>query len=352
MNFLFKAMFAFSFAAIIISCSDDDDPTPVEPTSQGNYVIGVSSGAKSYLLTTDNLKSGVITLKGNGEESNESTVYPFDNGKKGFMFLYRQGDPAMMQSCSFLPSGKLNVTKGKPLDTRTEFVSNIKNYMLAMTSVTLENGKYGEAFSFIDGNTEAFETAYLSTENIIHDGEYANMGGLVSIGDNIISALEPYKIPAPGSDGRSSESSAYPDEVNIVVMKKDGKNMKIEKILKDDRASLAVGRLRSGRLSCIGTNGDGDIYVFGTSYQDPGSDWQNPTPKPSTKHSSVVLRIKKNDLTTFDKSYFYDIEKKSDGLKLQNVHPLFDDYFLLNMFATEKAWNMSVANKFAIFNVK
>lgn len=350
-KFLSRSLFALGLTVIITACSDDPDPDPGNVT-RGNYVVGVrtdGSSSQSYLLTTDNLKSGEISLRGNGKEANESTIYQYNNGEKGFMFLYRQGDPATFQSCKFLSGGELNLSSSKTMPTREEFIGLYKNYVLAMTSVKLQDGKYGEAFNFIDGNSEAIETAYMSTENIVHEGEYANMGGLISIGDNIITALEPYQIPASGS---SSQPTAFPDEMAIAILSRDGNNkMKVNKIIKDSRASYAVGRKRSGRLSCIGTAGDGNIYAFGPANQRNAGTRDAPVPENISKHPSSVLKINKTTLE-FDKSYYYNIEDKSGGLKLQNAFPLYGNYFLLNMFSTEKAWNMQAANKFAIFNVQ
>lgn len=347
-NFLFQAIFALGLTAIITACSDDPTPSP-EKITKGNYVIGVSTDSKSYLLATDNLESGKISVIGNGVEASESTIYPYDNGKKGFLFLYRKGDPATMQTTRFLNSGKLQVSSSKIMDTREEFIGYYKNYVVAMTSIQLADGKYGEAFNFIDGETEVIETLYMSTEDLVHKGEYANMGGLITVGDNIITALEPYQLPKEGST--SSLPTGFPDEVSIAILNKDGNSIKTSKVITDDRASSAVGRRRSGRLSCIGTGGDGNIYVFSPANKRNVGTSAAPNPENSTKHPSSVLRINKSTLE-FDNNYYYNIESKSGGLKLQNAFPLYGNYFLLNMFATEKSWNMQLANKFAIFNVQ
>lgn len=346
-NFLYRAVFALGLTLVITACSDDPDNRG--NVTRGNYVIGVSTDKKSYLLATDNLNSGKISVKGNGKEADESTIYPYGNGKKGFMFLYRKGDPATMQTCNFLSNGELKVNAPKLLETREEFIGYYKNYIVVMTSVQLENKKYGEAFNFIDGDTENIETVYMSTENIVHEGEYANMGGLVTVGDNIITALEPYQLPVNGST--NSAPTAYPNEVNIAVLYKEGNSIKKRKVITDDRASYAVGRRRSGRLNCIGVAGDGNIYVFSPSNQRNAGTSNDPKPENVTKHPSSVLRINKSSLE-FDKGYYVNLETKSGGLKLQNAFPLFGDYFLLNMFATNKSWNMQLANKFALFNVK
>lgn len=351
-NLLSRAILALGLSVIITACSDDPDPNPGNIT-KGNYVVGVTStgsNPKSYLLATANLESDKISVIGNGKEANESTIYTYDKGKKGFLFLYRKGDPAYMQTCNFLSTGELQINASKSLTTREEFIGYYKNYVVAMTSIQLaDGGKYGEAFNFINGDTEDVETTYICTENIVHEGEYANMGGLETVGDNIITALEPYQLPKNGST--SSSPTAYPDEVNIAVLYKEGNEIKTRKIITDDRASCAIGRRRSGRLNCIGTAGDGNIYVFSPANQRNAGTSSDPKPENVTKHPSSVLRINKSSLE-FDKNYYFNIESKSGGLKLQNAFPLYGDYFLLNMFATEKSWNMQLANKFAIFNVK
>ncbi|MBK5722190.1 DUF4374 domain-containing protein [Dysgonomonas sp. Marseille-P4677] len=344
--FLKKALFAICLTLVFTACDDDPSPTP-PPVTKGNYIIGVSTEAKSYLLATDNLESGKTSVIGNGVEASESTIYSYQ-GKKGFLFLYRKGDPATVQSCSFLGNGTISLNKTKSMPTREEFIAPYKNYMIAMTSIKLEDSKFGEAFNFIDGETENIQTSYMTTENIAHPGEYANMGGLITIGDDLITALEPYRIPT--TDNANTKSN-YPDEVNLAILNRNGDKMTVKKVIKDERASFAVGRRRSGRLSCIGTDANGDIYVFSPANQVNTGDNKNPKPENGTKHPSSVLKINKSNLE-FDKNYYFNIESKSGGLKLQNAFALYGDYFLLNMFATTKAWNMQTANKFAIFNVK
>lgn len=349
---LFRTLFALGLIISIAACSDDPNPGSGNIT-RGNYVIGGNSSGgtseKSYLLATDNLESGKITVIGNGKEASDNTIYSYDNGKKGFLFMYRKGDPATMQSCKFSNTGELQISSSKQMPTREEFIGNYKNYMVAMTSIQLSDGSYGEAFNFIDGETETIETLYMSTQGIVHEGEYANMGGLVNVGDNLITALEPYQLPENGST--KSRPTQYPDEVVIAILSKDGNSIKKNKIISDNRASYAVGRKRSSRLSCIGAAGNGDIYVFSPSNLRNAGTSDNPKPENISKHPSSVLKINKSTLE-FDKNYYYNIEAKSGGLKLQNAFPLYGNYFLLNMFATEKSWSMQLANRFAIFNVQ
>lgn len=334
----------------LTSCSDNnDDPDvvkPVNPTTKSQYILGVSTDKKSYFLLTDNIESGKIDMKGNGIESISSNIHSFKN-KKGFVLEYRKGDPAGLQIWGLTKDATLKKEKELTLSDREEFIENFNDQVLITTSVTLKDGKRGQAFMLADGETGALApTKYISTEDLIEKGEYANFAGLVTVGKNFAMAVEPYRIPTKDNN---SQLTQYPDRVWLQIFDKDINKVKT---IFDDRMSNAVGRRRSGRLSCIGTNASGDIYVFSpANLRRTKIEGDKYKVEASTKHPSSVLRVNKTTLE-FDKNYYFDLEKLSGGLKLQNAVALTKDFFLLNFFAKkEEAWNMATANKFALFDV-
>lgn len=341
----------------ITSCSSDDHKAVDPDTDGGNgenkvewkYVIGASASKTSLLLTTDNLKSGTISAKGNGVNSLGTSVY-IHGGNRAYVFEYRKGDPSGMQSWLLTPNGKLSKQTTVDLPTREEFITNFGKYMIATTGgVQLTTGEKAQAFNFIDGHSGGIAfTSYLNVEHIAEQGEYANFAGLESIENNrFVMAIEPFKITA---NKEEDNTSSFRNRVWLAVFKFDeneqdeNKRVKLEKIVKDDRMSFAVGRRRSGRLSAIGKGVDGNVYVFSPSamISETGGSFSE---KPA-----AVLKFNSKTLT-FDPNYYYNIEALAEGRKIQQVYAVGENYFVLNMYAhVGQAWNMAPINKLALFN--
>ncbi|MDM1395917.1 DUF4374 domain-containing protein [Myroides odoratimimus] len=352
--------FAMIFGALsVTSCSTDDNstPTPEEGGTDGGnkvewkYVIGASASKTNLLLTTNDLKSGEISAKGNGLTALGTTVYTY-GGNRAYVFEYRKGDPSGMQSWLLTPDGKLNKHTTVDLPTREEFITNFGKYMIATTGgVQLTTGQKAQAFNFVDGNTGGINfTSYINVENIAEKGEYANFAGLENIGNNrFVMAIEPFKI---NKDEKEDNTSAYRSRVWLAVFKFNesetdvNKRVQLEKVVKDDRMSFAVARYRSSRISTIASGNDGFVYVFSPNAM-LGKDKPSFSPIPSS-----VLRFNTKTLE-FDKNYQYDIESLSGGHKVHKVYALTNNKFLLNMNADIAiAWNSlsTPYNKLAIFD--
>ncbi|MDM1092720.1 DUF4374 domain-containing protein [Myroides odoratimimus] len=349
--------FAMIFGALsVTSCSTDDNstPTPEEGGTDGGnkvewkYVIGASASKTNLLLTTNDLKSGEISAKGNGLTALGTTVYTY-GGNRAYVFEYRKGDPSGMQSWLLRPDGKLNKHTTVDLPTREEFITNFGKYMIATTGgVKLTTGEKAQAFNFIDGSSGGIKyTSYVNVENIAEKGEYANFAGLETIGnDRFVMAIEPFKIT---KDDKEDNTSAYRDRAWLAVFKFDesatdvNKKVVLEKVVKSDKMSFAVARYRSSRVSTIGKAGDGNVYLF--SPNATNGDGVSFSSKPS---AVIKFDSKKGD---FDNNYYFNLEQIS-GTKVYKAFAIGGDYFLLNMFVSpSKASNMAAANKLAVFNV-
>ncbi|MDR0196325.1 MAG: DUF4374 domain-containing protein [Myroides sp.] len=344
-------------AFTMTSCSSDDKGTDnggedkITNKSEWKYIIGASASKTNLLLTTNDLKSGDISAKGNGLAALGTTIFTY-GGNRAYVFEYRQGDPSGMQSWLLRPDGNLNRQTTVDLPTREEFITNFGKYMIATTGgVKLTSGERAQAFNFIDGNTGGINfTSYINVENIAEKGEYANFAGLENIGNNrFVMAIEPFKIT---KDDKEDNTSAYRSRVWLAVFKFNenetdvNKRVQLEKVVKDDRMSFAVARYRSSRISTIASGGDGFVYVFSPNAM-LGKDKPSFSPIPSS-----VLRFNTKTLE-FDKNYQYDIESLSGGHKVHKVYALANNKFLLNMNADIAiAWNSlsTPYNKLAIFD--
>lgn len=344
-------------AFTMTSCSSDDKGTDNGGEDKGTnkvewkYIIGATASKTNLLLSTNDLKTGTISAKGNGLAALGTTIFTYGDNR-AYVFEYRKGDPSGMQSWLLRPDGNLNKQTTVDLPTREEFITNFGKYMIATTGgVKLTSGERAQAFNFIDGNTGGINfTSYINVENIAEKGEYANFAGLENIGNNrFVMAIEPFKIP---KDDKEDNTSAYRSRVWLAVFKFNetetdvNKRVQLEKVVKDDRMSFAVARYRSSRISTIASGSDGFVYVFSPNAM-LGKDKPSFSPIPSS-----VLRFNTKTLE-FDKNYQYDIESLSGGHKVHKVYALTNNKFLLNMNADIAiAWNSlsTPYNKLAIFD--
>ncbi|MEC4115186.1 DUF4374 domain-containing protein [Myroides pelagicus] len=355
-----RVLSIFAFAMLfgsfgIMSCSSDDSTvnndtdtnTDTEPNTEWKYVIGASVSKTKLLFTTQDLKQGKLSAKGNGVQSIGTKVFNFGLNRL-YVFEYRKGDPSGMQSWLLNANGELEEKLTVDLPNREEFIADFGKYMVATTGgVTTKDGKRAQAFNFVNGDEGFVEfTSLVPVENIVEQGEYANFAGLEPIGDNrFVMAVEPFKIVQNKDE---DNTSTFRNRVWLVVFKLDEatKQVSVEKIVKDDRMSFAVGRRRSGRLNAIGKDSQGDIYAFSPSAM------INRSGETFSQKPSSVLKLNKNTLT-FDKDYYYNLEELSGGHKVLRVYSLNNDYFVLDMRAnTNEAWNMAPANKLALFNAR
>lgn len=349
-----------SFAFIISACSKDDPEPPVNPVNPNEdgylYLIGVSSENQSYVLTTQTLEEGKLTIAGHGKRVIDAEPILFDE-TKAFVFEYRKGDPAGFQSVKVDKKGEIIRGESSVLSQRKDFSTVLPPYMVAVNSGQQEKntGKIAAVFMFVNGKTDVFENeAMVITEDVIHKGEYFNFCGILPLDENrFMSTIEPFKFNGRNEKGGIvSSDTQFPDEMNVAILKKEGNQVKIEKIISDDRASFAVGRRRSGRMNCLVKGSNGDIYAFSPAFKmgKKKEDGSNEYYKVS-KYPSSVLKINKGSMN-FDKGYYFNLEEKAEGYKLQNIHPLYGDFVLLNFYADkEKNYNMATAFKYAIFEL-
>ena len=155
-------------------------------------------------------------------------------------------------------------------------------------------------------------------------------------------------------------STQYPDKAFIAIYSGDSFD-ETPVIAETDKIGYACGRMRSQYYQTIWAADNGDLYVFSPGYGRTAKAEEQVTDKEDgTSHilykvqgqlPSGVVRIKAGE-TSFDESYYVNLES------LGNQNPMFrcwhitEDYFLLQMYS-EGADNMSGTsaprNELAIF---
>ena len=395
---------ALSTGCLLTACSDSDDPVtpgtdpeePDTPTTEAvsRYVIAASAGGDdggTYLVTTDNLDSGTLTTIGNGLETESGSNWIYYGEKYLFNFQYNDG----AQGTGFAYA--LNAETGNAYEARrytynrtTTYGTWGENVITASTNDgNQEQNEGGYAkylqFNYLNANTGNTTTGSLLAENFLGNGEIVSFAGFEEANGRLYTSVVPMgmshygvieyadRITDPklvtdhnGGSGSGSytpgqiPSTQYPDKAFIAIYSGDSFD-ETPVIAETDKIGYACGRMRSQYYQTIWAADNGDLYVFSPGYGRTAKAEEQVTDKEDgTSHilykvqgqlPSGVVRIKAGE-TSFDESYYVNLES------LGNQNPMFrcwhitEDYFLLQMYS-EGAENMSGTsaprNELAIF---
>lgn len=310
-------LIAGGFLAILATgCSKDDNnnqgPEPGTGTKE-KYVIEASAiGGQmgpTYILTTDDISSGTISLTGNGVELPDITSAIFQNNTL-FSLVYGLSGQGPVTTYKLGPDG--NLVKGATVNLPTANVfGKIDNDAVITCAVPRELSSPMANFTILDAvNPQIKSTASLNAITLREGtGEMASFNALTKVGNKVFA---PY-MSIGGTGGTGGYGSKYLDSTWIAVLKYP--ELTLEKIIKDNRTSYIgayFGMFGVDQLD------NGDVYTF------------SPAPTGSTKHSAV-LKIK-NGTTEFDKSYFFDLENASGGHKLARSSHITGNLFLAEMY--------------------
>ncbi|TJZ60527.1 DUF4374 domain-containing protein [Sphingobacterium olei] len=280
------------------SCKDDGaDPAPIG----GNFVLAVtpiaSTGVADYLLTTDDLESGTVSIKGNGIEQDGTYRYYVMHNNKFFSMLYGQGNPGAVTTYSMV-GGKLNKLSDFQTETVQAFAPVNEDLLLLKIPRAITN----PLANFYQVNTNSLlitNEGTIDVQKVADNGESAFFTWIKQVGNKVYA---PYmSIQACCSD---AFGTAFPNNAWIAVFSYP--DMKLEKVIKDDRTSFIGRYFRDG----LAEDEKGDVYAFSSSVAALGGVFNSTKP-------SAVTRIAAGT-TEFDKSYYFDVEAVSAGKNITN----------------------------------
>ena len=342
-NVFFSFMTAIVFSAV--SCDKGDDTPDKEVEEKGTYVIAANSTEASYLLQTDDLESGELTIVNSGLETETGTAWLYYNNKYLYRLVYNQGNAGTGSSYILNADGAIE-ERGQQFQITNRFTTYgfYGNYIITAAEGATDqkddagNPQRGVTFTIIGMDAETLTTKTVTTENYLGTGEYVTFSGIVDVNGKVFTGVCPIGVSAygvaKGVAEATSTTTAYPDSVWVAIY--SNTNFDNPKILRDDRLSYASSRYRSQYYSNIVTDDNDNIYVFSSAYDSR-----------STKKSGVI-RIKAGT-EEFDKDYYFDIQTAAGGNHLFKVWHIKGDYFLLQMYTTETV-EMDKTKKMAIFN--
>lgn len=323
------------------------------------YVIPVKVGDASYLITSESLDEGEVSVEGKGTEVLNASYWVFKGDDNVFALVYNKGGAGTGASYY------LN-TQGKPTERYTYTYNRITTYgtwgdnvITASTgnsSTADENGNYPQVllFNYLNAKDGSQEEASVNAENFLGNGEKVHFAGIVEANNKLYTSVIPggmslYGISQwpemvtdeglittqAGGSGSGAytagviPSTQYPDKAYIAIYSGDSFNEK-PIIAETDKIGFACGRRRSQYYQTIWATNTGDVYAFSPGY---GRSFvsTDELQKTTGKLPSGVVRIKAGE-TTFDEDYYVNIEELGNKNPIYRCWYIDGDYFLLQLY--------------------
>ena len=289
MNIKFKLAALLVALTIATSCSDDNDNAPANP---GNFILPItpaaSTGVADYLLTATSLETGTVSTANNGVEQDGTYRYYVTHNNKFFSMLYGQGNPGAVTAYNIV-EGQLNKLTNFQTETVQAFAPVNNDLLLFKISRNLASPTSTWYKVSTESLTITSEGA-VNTLELTGLGELAHFTWLKQVGDKVFAPYQTIKYRSFNTD--------YPDQAWIAVF--NYADMKLEKIIQDDRTSFIGSYFRDG----LSVAENGDIYAFSPSAATSGGALSSTKP-------SAITRIKAGT-TVFD-NYYFDVEAASGG---------------------------------------
>ncbi len=395
-HYLWAVAVALISSSLMTSCSEDE-PSPsggetVIPVGESRFVIAAAAGDATYLLTASSLDEGQITAYQEGTETEASSSWIFYGNRYLFSFQYNDGN----QGTGF--SYRLDANTGKIVESQqytynrtTTYGTWGDNVITASTNAGSAeqdgNGNYAYylQFNYLNVNNATSRSGSHIAENFLNNGEYVSFAGFVEANDRLYTSVVPMgmshygvntfpdkivdqKYVADHSGGQGSgmytagmiPTTQYPDSAFVAIY--SGDNFDESPIIaRTGKIGFASGRYRSQYYQTIWAADNGDLYVFSPGYGRTTQAESTVTDSDGTSHTlyrvqgqlpSGVARINAGQ-TSFDESYYVNLEEQGNGNPMFRCWHIGDDKFLLQMYsngADNMAGTSAPRNELAVFD--
>lgn len=337
--FLLVGLFSFG----LMSCSKNkgsEEPEIAKPgiETKKEFVFVVSSdgageggGAGSYVVSSEDVSKGEISIVRNGIPSNEF----YFNVQNNLVFGLTYGDQGPITPYGFGTDGKLTRFDKKTVNAvRPGIFGNYgtKNMIVGSTNRSLTD----PVATLMNYNAESFLIQGKATINLAElagDGKMAIWTGLFQVGDKI---YIPYQI----AEGKGNWGGNIMEVNKTTIAILSYPDLKLVKKISDDRGSF-VGNW--GSQQGIGVLANGDAYTWFTAGKTEGG--------LVPKNPSGVLRIKKGT-DQFDPGYFFNVEALGKG-KIARGNYVGGNKFLMTLYASAETGGVGGGKvKLAIVDVE
>ena len=318
-----------------------------DAVSTSKYVTAATSSEATYLLTSDALTEGRLSINGDGLEVDNATTFLFHGSKYVYRLVYNQGNAGITTSYRLDEYGDIEERNIKhEIQNRFTTYGIYNQYIITAasgaTSTTDEagNNAYGITYTLIDTENQALSTQTVSSENLLGTGEYCTISGIVQANGKIYGGICPEGVSVYGVNAYnellSEDAKALinteggisgtitPNQVWVAIY--TGTEFDSPKIITDNRISYATSRYRSQYYSNIEADDAGNVYVFSASHATIQAGIQK------TDLPSGVIRINAGT-DAFDQDYYVNFEDESvAGRAMYKVWHITGDYFLMQMY--------------------
>lgn len=370
-----KRFFTWALAAALCvggaltSCSDDDT-TPDGGNGNGGtttpgtskYVIAAKADEGTYLVTSESLDEGTVTVLGNGTEAIGASYWIFYGQQYLFGLQYNDGNAGTGTSYA------LNAATGKVKEAREYTFNRITTYGTwgdnVITCSTNDGSQEKDTqgnfakylqFNYLNVHSGNTTTGKRIAENFLGNGEIVSFAGFVEANGKLYTSVVPMGMSHYGvntfpekitdrdliakSDGGSGSgkytagqipSTQYPDNAFIAIYSGDSFD-ETPVIVKTDKIGFASGRKKSQYYQTIWAADNGDLYVFSPGYGRTATSSAD-LKKVTGQLPSGVVRIKAGE-TQFDANYYYNLKEQGTGHPMFRCWHITADYFLLQMYS-------------------
>ncbi len=338
---------------------DDFEPTPSPNKGETRYVIPAVVGGASYLLTTESLDKGEVSVAGNGTEVINASYWVYKGQEYVFALVYNKGGVGTGASYYLDANGKPSEKFAYTYNRVTTYGTWGNNVITASTgnaSVADENGNYPQVllFNYLNALDGSQEEATVNAENFLGNGEQVHFAGILEANNRLYTSVIPggmslYGInkwpemvtdeslitTQAGGSGSGAytagiiPSTQYPDKAYIAIYSGNSFEEK-PTIAETDKIGFACGRFRSQYYQTIWATKNGDVYAFSPGY---GRSFvsTDELKKTTGKLPSGVVRIKAGE-TKFDDDYYVNIEELGNNNPMFRCWYIDDSYFLLQLY--------------------
>lgn len=323
---LHSSMAALGAAMMLLgSCSKSKDSGTIDlgngtNTGKSKYVFVVFSDgsggeASRYIISADDIKSGEISVKNNGVETNAYSFLAQNNTLFGITYA----DQGPTQPYKLDETGVLRKYGNQ---VNTEFTgAYTKIGTEAYVGISVARSLESPVATLYKFDAKKLMLAGRNSVNlakITGNGEMANFNGLFEVNDKIY-------MPFNCSPGVTGQVTKYVDSTWIAVFNKA--DMAYQKVIRDGRMG-PIGNWFG--MQGVQQIENGDVYAWSTSAGITG--------KPSTKPSAII----KINATTdqVDPSYYFDVQAKT-GKKIARGTHIKNGKFLMTFYQTEVTGGVS-----------
>lgn len=335
-----KSLFAVIATAILLgSCSDNDpvvEPEPGNGNETGKYIVAVtpiaSSGVADYLVTSNSLDEGSVSILGNGVEQDGTYRYYLTTNNKFFSFLYGQGNPGAVTAYN-LTEGKLKKLTNFQTETVQAFAPVNDDVLMMKISRNIAS----PTNYWYRVNTESLSIVgegQMNSLDLANNGELGFFSWLTQVGNKVYAPFFCIKD--------NSFTTEYPNKAWVAVFSYP--DMKLEKVFTDERTSYIGQYFING----LGKVENGDIYAFSAANATSKVDGET---KITTTNPAAILRIPAG-ATEFDKDYFFNVQQVSGGYNIVNWTYVGQNNFVVSSKKKQSDGSYSAEITIAAVNVK